>query len=150
MAGSNEKEKDVPLEDTFEYSYKGSSEAASFIKILAPSAKNLVHCADLKQAFYRATKDAQSDAEASGSESKEKITGSDIIGLMYGSEHVEMSKVFLHAKELLTSGVCLVDGEAKLTKPLFDEMSQDDLEVLLGEYLVNFILRSALKKIESS
>ena len=142
-------EHDIPLEESFEYSHKGSTEAATFIKITAPSAKQLTHCAELKQAFYRATKDAPKDEAETGAD-KEKIEGSDIMALMYGSDHVEMPKVFLHAKELLTSGVCLVDGEAKLTKPLFDEMSNDDMEVLVGEYLVNFILRSVLKKIEST
>ena len=40
----------------------------------------------------------------------------------------------------------MIDGEVKVTKPILDEMSNDDLEGMLGEYLANFILRSVLSK----
>ena len=57
-----------------------------------------------------------------------------------------MAKILLSAVELFKSGVAYIEGEAKVTRPVLDEMSNDDLEGMLGEYLANFILRSVLNK----
>ena len=66
------------------------------------------------------------------------------------SADVDLAKVMLTAQDLIGSGVGLVDGETKLTKHLISQMSFDDVESMLGEYLVNFILVSALKKMKQA
>lgn len=146
-------EVDFPLTKAFDYSLKGQTESATFIRLVAPSAKQLKHCTELKQAFYR----AMSGIQEKGSDRKEqpeptdgKLEGKDIIRMLYISEKVEMSSILVSAIELFASGVAVVDGEekAKLTKPLIQEMSADDLENMLGEYLANFILRSLLTELE--
>lgn len=141
----NIKEFDYPLTTGIDYAKGGEQVEGVFIKLIPPSSKQLTHCAMLKQSFIRAiTEQAKDAAESDKSESDVEISGQDIIYLLYGSASVDMGKILLSAIELFKSGVALIDGEVKLTKPLLDEMSNDDLEGMLGEYLANFILKSVL------
>ena len=72
------------------------------------------------------------------------------MSLITMSTGVELGSVLLTARELFTSGLAMVEGEVKLTKPIMDEMSQDDLEAMTGEYLANFTLASALQKMKDN
>jgi len=137
----------IELIKGIEYSSNGDTVEAVFIQINEPTARHMNFCAELKQAFYVATSDikAQENSEPDKVEKIDnKVLASELLKMMYSSTKIEMNKIFYSARELLTSGVCLVDGDVKLTKPLYDSLSQDDVETLLGAYLVNFILRSVL------
>ena len=142
------KEIDFPLSTKIPYAKEGEEVQGSFIKLTPPSSKQLTQCAFLKQSFIRAvTEQAKANPDAANeSDDGKKITGQDIIYLLYGSESVDMGKLLLSAIELFKSGVAQIEGEVKLTKPLLDEMSNDDLEGMLGEYMANFILKSVLSK----
>lgn len=137
------------LSQPIEYAKGGELEVGTFVTIMPPTSKNMTECAALKQAFFRALpKDGQVEAESDGDDAE--LTGDAIMTLITMSKEVELGSVLLTAKELLTSGVAMVEGEEKLTKPLFDKLSQDDVEALTGEYLVNFILASALQRLKKS
>lgn len=138
---------DFPLTKPVPYAAAGSEEIGTFIKLSAPSSKQLTHCAHLKQAFVRAvTEQVKNNPDAQEGGSDKKIKGEDIIYLLYGSESADMGKILLSAIELFASGVAQIEGEVKLTKPIIGAMSNDDLEGMLGEYMANFILRSVLNK----
>ena len=52
-------------------------------------------------------------------------------------------KIFLHGAELLKSqGIAKIEGVEKMTGPIVGKLAQEDLEEMLGAYLVNFILAS--------
>ena len=51
-------------------------------------------------------------------------------------------------RELLINEICYLPNAIKLTSPLFDKLSLDDTDTLLGEYLANFLLASQLKKLK--
>ncbi len=148
MTEDTEKEEvDFPLTVAFDYGHKGKTESATFIRLVPPSAKQLKHCTELKQAFYRAMAEIQEDnkdREKQDVPDDSKLEAGDIIKMIYVSKSVEMTSVLVTAIELLSSGVATVDGETKLTKPLISAMSMDDLENMVGAYLANFILRSLL------
>lgn len=138
------------LETPLTYAKAGLQVEGSFIALAAPTSKNMTECAFLKQAFFRSLpKTKPEDREELSSETPE-ITGEGVITLITMSKDVDLSGVLLTAKELFTSGVAMVDGEVKLTKPLLDAMSQDDLEAMTGEYMANFILASALRKLKTT
>jgi len=140
----------VDLSQPIEYAKGGELEAGTFITMDPPSSRNMTECAALKQAFFRALpKDGTVETDDTDSNSAE-ITGEAIMTLITMSKDVELGTVLLLAKELLTSGVAKVEGEVKLTKPLFDNLSQDDVELLVGEYMANFILASALQRLKKS
>ena len=141
---------DFPLTSKLEYGHDGNTEVATLIKLTSPTSKNMTHCAILKQAFFRSVADLKNDnTDLNEATDSEDIDGASLIQIMYMSKGVEMASVLVTARELFTSGVATVDGTVKLTKPLIDSMSQDDLEGMLGEYLANFTLSSVLSKMKS-
>lgn len=138
--------------DTLRYAVSGNMEEAQSITLVAPTSKHMVECAQLKQAFFRALpkQSPTSDSAETKNDADTKLTGEAIMGLIAMSPDVELSVVLLTAKELFSKNIGLIDGEVKLTKPLIDEMSLDDLESMTGEYLANFILASALTKMKNN
>lgn len=132
-----------------EYAFKGNMEAGTFIQLNAPTSKVITQCAKLKQAFFRALPKNQAPVEADGPKDGD-VTGEEIMTIITMSPDVELSDVLFAARDLFTSGLALVEGEVKLTRPLMDAVSQDDLEGMTGEYLANFILASALRKMKQN
>lgn len=147
---------DFVLTKKIPYSDDGVEVEGSFIKLTAPSSKQLTNCTELKQAFMRAigdmdkkyTKEEIEDAKKSLGDSKQDMDGSGIMSTLYMSKNVDMVKVLISAIELFRTGVAEIEGKKELTKPLIDLMSQEDLERMTGEYMANFILRSVLKEMK--
>lgn len=127
------------------YAKDGDEVVAEFVQLNAPSSKQLKHTTFLKQSFFRALNSLQGSAEQKKGEDSPDMKAEDVISMLYMSD-VDMNGVLLSAIELFNSGVALVDGEQRFTKPIIDTLSPDDLELMTGTYLVNFILASALAK----
>lgn len=147
---------DYELQVPFEYHYKGDLQEAQFITLLPPTSKNIADCADLKQAFMRAMHGYQDSGAAQAAKDSavdvesDDFGGEGIMMLISMSKDVELKQVLLHGRELFSSGVALVDGETKVTKPILDNIDQDDLEAMIGEYYINFILASWWKKMKKN
>lgn len=141
---------DVPLTRPIKYAFKGEQITSQFVTLYAPNSLQLANSTYLKQTFFQAV------ANSKGEDSKDKkagkdiseLTGADIIMMMMMSD-VDMVKFMLAAKELLKSGVAQLDDQQVMKAPLLEALSDEDFELLVGEYLVNFTLASALKKISS-
>jgi len=137
------------LDKPFKYGTKsGDQDSASWIELRPPTTRNSRECSALKQAFFRAANESESeeggpteiDGDARGPQ------GEGIIAVMAMSTEVDLPEIMEVARKLFSSGVAQVDGETKLTTRLIESMSQDDFERMLGEYLVNFTLASALAR----
>lgn len=139
----------VPIE----YAHKGNKETGTFITCSPPTAKIMTECARLKQAFFRALpKDADVTEEIKQQAKEmrdETVSGPEIMAMLSVSNDVDLDKVFVSAKILLTSGVCMVEGQEKLTGPLWDSLSYEDMEALTGDYIANFIVASSLSKMKN-
>ena len=136
------------LQAPVQYAHKGELVTGTFVELAPPTSRNMNECAQLKQAFFRALpKTGAVDVDAEEGKDAE-LTGDAIMTLITMSPDVELASVLVTGRELLTSGVALVEGEEKLTKPILDSMSADDLEGMIGEYMVNFILASALRRMK--
>ncbi len=161
MSADQKTENDDPLKELiyelkvpFNYAYQGEPTKANFITLTAPSVKTPGR-AELKQCFLRAL---NNDTNAAGNtvsidsddKKQETPSGGEIIQMICMSRHVELSVFLEYGKKLLTSGVALIDGETKLIKPHIESMDPDELEEMLGGYMANFILASALKKLLDS
>ncbi len=135
---------DYVLKTPFPYALKGQQEEASFIRLQAPTSRHSQECMKLKQAFFRSLpKDSGTDDPSAEAEMP---TGEDVMIMIAMSNDVDLSEVLDVGIRLFTSGIALVDGESKLTKHLIDSMSQGDVELMLGEYLVTFTLASSLAR----
>lgn len=129
-----------------QYAFKGDMTEASFITFYAPTSKVTKECAALKQAFFRAIGEQEGEGEA---DPDYEIQGDDILNLLAMSKEVDLPDVMEIAKKLFQApGIALVDGETKLGNSLFDKLSIDDCEAMLGKYLANFTLASALKSLK--
>lgn len=133
------------LKGKLEYAFKGELKQAMFVTLSAPAFKQVDKVAPLKQALTAAIRDlpTPNPEHKAASASDEKITGPEIIQILYQGTG-EMARVLAHARQLFISGVALIDGETRFTLPLIDDMSMDDVEGMLGEYLAAFIVPSLM------
>ena len=145
---SNETEIIHELIKPIKYTPKNSGEEteAQFVTLLEPSVKQLSACSTLKQAFMRVIAKEAGDAEESSSPVAESTMPmhQSIMNALYASPEADITKVLFSAKELFRD-VGLIDGEKKLTVPMLDAMCIEDIEVMTGKYMENFILASVLK-----
>ena len=87
--------------------------------------------------FYLSQKNKGNEEE---NEKDKDLTPSDIISIFYISE-TNLDSLFSVFKNLLKS-TCLFDGEIKATKHLLDSLELSDLENIIGEYFLNFVMPS--------
>jgi len=144
----------LPEGSEFEYGKAGNLQTCAFITLLPPTSRNMEECAFLKQAFFQAVRDQQDrsggkddddDDDEKEEDDDSTLSGDTIVGILLVS-NVNFNTILIAAKTLFTSGIGRVDGEAKLTCPLIEKLSMDELEEMMGLYMSTFILASALQK----
>lgn len=139
----------VELSRPVKFTPDGSGEQVDgdFVTLREPTcaARELEICAYFKQAFFQASASLVGAASGqSGSTTKgDDIKGSDLVYMMYASSATDMPKALEKAKELFKIVGKIADKKL-LTDSMLSSMAQDDIDKLLGEFLVNFTLRSVL------
>lgn len=139
---------DFTLSGPISYQATGENTQASMLELTAPSVKNRKKVAKLKQGFMRVINDLPETQKKEAQEQAEKEKGKseapdpqEILTLiqMGAVEYDEYIDIFV---SLLVSGICKIEGEVAMTQLIADKISFQDMEKLMGEYLVNFILVS--------
>ncbi len=145
-------EHEVVLTSLVKYSHAGESLEATSVLLIAPSANQLKNTVSLKQYFFQAITSMddgkEGDDKAKAKAKDIEMDGGAVMSMMYMSK-IDMNDLFDDAKKLLTSGVAKLDGKEPLTDALIEKISVNDYEKIVGEYLVNFILASALDMMKS-
>lgn len=137
------------LTTQFDVMVKGQPEPAISITLKAPSSKNLNECSMLKQAFFRSLPKGEEVQSDTVDAKIDDMEGADIIILLSMSTEIELGEALTVAKKLFSStGIGFVNGDTKLTHDLINMASIDDLEGMLGDYLVNFILAFSLNRMK--
>lgn len=133
------------LTQPISYSSKGEHKEGLLLFLRAPTIQENSLRLKLKQYFFRAVMTgADGNAEAQDDEFTDP-TPEEVVMLMNASQ-VDMTEVMKDFQQLIISGnVCMVEDEVKLTKSLSDKIDLEDLDLMLGAYLSNFIVASALK-----
>lgn len=161
---------EVKLKDEMTYASKGDSKKALFVSLRKPTAKHIHLTCIIKNAFQSGASEVgdkvsdedvekakakaleslekkKAEAEEKGEDFKEDegegLTPEDALKLLYKSPD-SVVKAMIAFKELMRE-VCEFDGDQRATLPMIDDLSVEDFENILGEYLVNFILASLLK-----
>jgi hypothetical protein len=138
------------LKSQFEYANKGLNEKASYILLKAPTSESIDDASDLKEYFFRAIEGMSSKSDSQQSSDDSSIDAEQMILTLSMSKEVKLKEVLKTARRLFIESKCaLVDGEVPLHQGTIDKISIEDFEGMVGEYLVNFILASALGKMES-
>jgi hypothetical protein len=139
------KEMEFTLSDPIKYQTGGEHVEGVKLELTAPAVKNRKRAAKLKQGFMRCINDLPSEAKKSPEKKQDAKLNPDevLVILQMGSiEYDEYIDIFVN---LLSRGVCKIDGKEDLTELLAEKISFEDLERLMGEYIVNFILGSLME-----
>lgn len=132
----------------FKYDHGGQAALTAVnIQMRPPTGRNSEDCAALKQAFWRATdRDDEDSGESDGSKEFDP-THQDVMIILSMSGKVDMPEVTSTAKRLFIKGKTLyVNGEEKMTGPLWDEMSVEDVDTIVGKYILLFVIASSLRR----
>ncbi len=138
----------IQLTTPLQYSVNGQFEDSHELILKAPSANRRRQCNELRQGFMKGMmgmSNNSSDVKKADEDKKEELKPGDIVTVLMMSD-VDFGKYVETFREVLTSGACEVVEGVKLTNPLFDKLSLQDQDTLLGEYLSNFLLASQLAK----
>lgn len=143
----------VPITKPIDFHKDGAVEQSYEITLKAPSNRIGRQCNQLKQGFMRAIKGL---ADASGAvetgvpaEKEEKeMQPDEVVQVLQMSEKVDYADYVDIFKSLITNGIAFVGGDVKVNIPMFDSLTPDDTDKLLGEYLTNFLLISQLRKLK--
>jgi len=136
------------LSNPITYAHEGQSGEGQLLVLRAPNSKQQRERITLQQGFFRAL-NSVSSSEGGKSEGSQDIKGVEVLALLLSSDvdMVEMHEAF---RKLICSQACKIEDKAEMTSTLFDEIDLDDIDLLMGEYLANFILSSVLKTLSQS
>jgi len=139
------------LSTPIEYHAKGNLEQSYELVLKAPSNRVGRQCNQLKQGFMRALKsladgsgEVKTETDANGKE----IKADEIIQVLQMSS-IDYADYVDTFKSLITNKMAEVVDGVFLTIPMFENLSIDDTDKMLGEYLESFLLTSQLKKLKS-
>lgn len=153
------KEFEFVLQDELTYSHDGKAGlVAKKLLLRAPSCKLLGIAnrlsAAVAGAFMRSYEEnkslvASKESSVSQKEAEEAFTG-DACFMVVSShfETDEKAEKFANTfKELVTDPyICLIDGKEPMTNDLWDKLDARELFRLMGEYILNFLLPSAMNR----
>jgi len=148
--GNNKKIRqfDFILNVPIKYALDGNETQAQLLALKAPSNKSRKYAAKLKQGFYKsivALKDTftESDTSSNKKEENDKFDGEQVVQMLMMAGVVDFEDYLDNFKKLITNhGICRIDDKMPLNDHLFDEISYDDSERLLGDYLSTFLVSS--------
>jgi hypothetical protein len=133
--------------------HKGGESIECKVLILhAPSAANRKYTTRLKQAFMRAINsmnqgkgnEAPSNQDAVD-EAKKELTGVNVCGLLLMSD-IDLNECYENLKEILLNGTAFIDKEKIMSKMHFEQLCDEDIELILGEYIANFLIPSWMRQ----
>lgn len=133
------------LAKPIKYAFEGNTHEGQLLVLYGPSNKHNKHRVKLQQGFFRAANSLRTSGVDQVEGDSNAPTGPEILALMLASD-VDMELYHEQFKKLIVApDICKVEDRVSLTDTLYDEMSPDDTDKLMGEYLANFILSSALE-----
>ncbi|MCK5292964.1 MAG: hypothetical protein KAR39_13220 [Thermoplasmata archaeon] len=129
------------LKTPIDYHSGSENKEAVSVILSAPSNKQRRAAARLKQFFFQAINDLKTDDQQASDDSK-KPKGSEIVALLMMS-NIDANDVHDAFKDIAISGCAMLDGAVSMNDSLYEKMSFEDTEEMLGEYLVNFLIPSS-------
>lgn len=118
------------------------------IILKAPSSRNRHYTTKLRQTFTQAIKDMTSTEQSSKVEktqTKANIDGVSVIAFLMMSK-IDLNNCYDDFKQILLNGCAFVDKDSPFNEMLYDQLIDDDLELMLGEYIANFLIPSWTKQ----
>lgn len=127
----------------------GESVDCSKLILRAPSANDRRQTTRLKQLFMRAIQSTQKNfADQQPIKQKKeqtKLDGVSVTGLLLMSD-IDLMECYDQLKIILLNNCAFIENEKPITEFHFNQLADDDLELLLGEYIANFLIPSWMEK----
>ena len=132
----------------------GDQEEGHTLILKEPTARNMAERAVLKQQFMtiiewiqsKATADESSAPEANAEEASPEETeefADAVSQALYFAEGIDYKAMLGSFRSLMVEAkCCVVEDEKPLTSSLWDKIRPDDIDRMIGHYLVNFLLPS--------
>jgi hypothetical protein len=114
----------------------------------APTNAHRYQLTKLKQGFISALLSMQKTFAGAKGDDNEVFNGQVILMALLASD-IDFAEYMNHFRDMISSGLCVVDGSINLTPHLFDQFSMEDSEALLGKYIENFLVSSVMKLLKS-
>lgn len=138
------------LTEPIEYSVKGEQAFGSSITFYAPKPVQRKKTTKLKQMFFQSLpKSDGTRPEQTQKDETPEVTGDAILGLI-ASSNTDYSEFIELGRSLICDKNAKIDDVEFLTTALVDRIDIDSLEEMIGQYVANFIVRSALKSLGKS
>jgi hypothetical protein len=152
MSELKKKEFSFTLKNKVSYHHKGQEIFTDKITLKVLSKKTRHIANGLKQCFFRAMKSMQ-NSEAAERQSKTLATDKNPIELLDGPavcmalmmSDIDINIPLGHFKAILHKCAYL-DDEGKFSDISYSEIDPDDVEILMGEYVANFLIPSWVAK----
>lgn len=139
------KEFKYELQNQFRYDDTSSGQTgtnAKFLLIKAPRNINREHTCKLKQLFVQSQMGLISKMNIDDTKATKKSEPTEfdthMINMVIWGGSVPVSEFLDVLCTLLTNDLCLIDGKVKLTKYLFELLSDEEVFDILVEYFINF------------
>lgn len=144
-------EMNYKLSSAVPYASHGEQVFSFNIKLKAPLGRHRAHLIRLKQGFMRSVLAAQKNAPERAENIAENnveaepyvISGADIIKLFYGSD-IDLVKLQDEFRLLLAANIGEIAEGIPLNAYMIDQISQEDFEGIMGDYMAAFIVSSLI------
>lgn len=131
----------------------GTQQFAKELVLKAPSNRQRHQTAALSQGFMQAVHSMQDKAKAEAAKVEDKadkdhqIKGTEVLSavMMSDIDFVAYQETF---RTLLLNDIAFVSDGQKLTSPMYDNMSTEDSQNLMGEYIAIFLISSLMRNLQ--
>lgn len=140
------------LPEPIEYHVRGEVSLGNKVVFYAPKPAQMKRVTRLKQIFFRALPKSDSNERAERpdkSDIESEITGEAILTLVASSD-ADYPEFIDIGKALLCDKNGKIDDAEYLTNTLADKLDIYTVEQMVGQYVANFIVKSALKSLGKS
>lgn len=144
---------DFYLEEPIEYASGGEVVSGSKITFYAPKPSQRKKVMKLKQLFFQAlpkTSGTDVKAEKPGDDDLDNEINGDAIIALVASSSADYAEFVELGRSLICDQNAKIDETVYLTTVLIDKVDVDTLESMVGQYIANFIVKSALKSLGKS
>lgn len=139
---------DFILDEPVEYAVKGETTTGNKITCYAPKPSQRTKAMKLKQTFFQAIpKNRPTNVEADKKSAEDQdITGNEVLFIVAQSEADYPAFIEL-GRSLICDKNAKIDDVEYITTAIIDKLEVETLEALVGDYVANFIVSSALKSL---
>lgn len=142
---------DFELPEPIEYHVKGEVSLGNRVVFYAPKPSQMKRVTRLKQIFFRSLPktDSVKSVDRDKQDATDEITGDAILALVASSD-ADYPEFIEVGRMLICDRNAKIDDAEYLTTALADKLEINTIEEMVGQYVANFIVKSALRSLGKS